>query len=409
MNISKLPVAPIISALMRHKISAMIIIAQIALTLAIVSNALFITQQRMAMIERDTGLKESGLFMISVNGDKENADPMRDIQALRAVPSISHASVTNSIPVSGAGTSSGLTTSPDDGSQDSTTLEGASAGLYFTDHNFIDSAGLELIAGRNFRKDEVGYAQDQQQLFSSTFSVIVTQAFAKELVGDENIVGKTLYQGTMPVQVVGVVKKLQSDNPKWEIAERAMLVNQVFLFAPQIYLVRTDSQDIQAVMQQAKQALAQVNPTAVISDGEAYIQMKKRFYSRDYLLRNVLLALVIALLLITALGIIGMTLFNINRRIKEIGTRRALGASKQDILVHFMLENIILLFVGLVLGTALAMVLNNQLIEHFALAKLPIQQLVWTLVSILVLGQLATFWPALRAASISPAIATRTA
>ncbi|AWB66590.1 hypothetical protein C2869_09175 [Saccharobesus litoralis] len=405
MNVSRLPILPIISALLRHKTSAIIIIAQIALTLAIVSNALFITQERVALIERDTGLDEDVLFTITVSPNKGEADPIRDLQAIRAVPGVENVTLSDSLPLSGGGSTSGfrLTTDNDPNAKS------ANASIFFTEQHFVYTAGLELVAGRNFNADEVTLIENQRQLFSAEFNVIVTQAFADALFENGDAIGKTIYQGPIPAKIIGIVKTLHGYSPKWGTAERTMLLNHIVLFAPQKYLIRTNTKGMLAVMEQTKQALRTANPKAVISEPKKFSKMKNDYYSRDYLLRNVLMTLVVALLMITALGIIGMTLFNINRRIKQIGTRRALGASKQDIVLHFMLENLILLFTGIVLGIALAIGLNNQLIQYFEVAKLPVEQLLWALLAILFIGQAATFWPALRAANISPAIATRTA
>ncbi|HJQ36576.1 MAG TPA: FtsX-like permease family protein, partial [Thermoanaerobaculia bacterium] len=116
---------------------------------------------------------------------------------------------------------------------------------------------------------------------------------------------------------------------------------------------------------------------------------------------------IVVLVFITALGILGITSLAVSERTKQIGTRRALGATKGDILKHFLAENWIVTTIGLILGVIATYTLNFFLVSQLTDATMP-----WYLVGIGVVllwinGLVATIPPALRAASVSPAIATR--
>lgn len=119
--------------------------------------------------------------------------------------------------------------------------------------------------------------------------------------------------------------------------------------------------------------------------------------------------MVVLLLLITALGLTGMVMFNVQRRTKQIGTRRALGAKKRDIISYFMLENYLICLVGGVLGGLLAMQLGQQLMSIYSLPMLQWQYPLLTLVGLFIVTTFAVIIPAKKAADISPAIATRSA
>ena len=56
---------------------------------------------------------------------------------------------------------------------------------------------------------------------------------------------------------------------------------------------------------------------------------------------------------VTALGIVGLASFSVNRRTRQIGIRRALGASKVAVLRYFMTENLMISLVGVLIGAAL--------------------------------------------------------
>jgi putative ABC transport system permease protein len=117
---------------------------------------------------------------------------------------------------------------------------------------------------------------------------------------------------------------------------------------------------------------------------------------------------IILLIAVTSLGIVGLASFSVNRRTKQIGTRRALGASKVAVLRYFMTENFIISLVGVVIGAALTVGLNIMMIEAFSLTRITWYLVPAAMLMLLVVGQLAVFGPAKRAASVPPAVATRT-
>jgi putative ABC transport system permease protein len=111
---------------------------------------------------------------------------------------------------------------------------------------------------------------------------------------------------------------------------------------------------------------------------------------------------------ITALGIVGLASFWVQQRTRQIGIRRALGATRRDILAYFHTENFILATFGIVLGMGLAYALNLWLMDKYGVPRLPAEFLPIGAVLLWFLGQIAVVGPALRASAIPPAIATRT-
>ena len=122
-----------------------------------------------------------------------------------------------------------------------------------------------------------------------------------------------------------------------------------------------------------------------------------------------LVAVIMALLLtVTALGIFGTTSFSVTQRIKQIGTRRALGATRPEILRYFLVENTLISLLGIVLGLAGAYALNVVLVTRYAGSKLGPGLVVAGVLILWLVGVAATVVPARRAARLSPALATRT-
>ena len=95
------------------------------------------------------------------------------------------------------------------------------------------------------------------------------------------------------------------------------------------------------------------------------------------------------------------------RRTRQIGIRRALGATKAAIVRYFMLENFLVSTVGIVVGAILAVGLNILMVQQFALTPLAWYVIPLAMLALWIVGQVAVVGPAKRAGNISPAIATR--
>ncbi len=144
---------PILSAMRRNKVGAILIAVQMAVTLAILCNGLFIIEQRVASSQRPTGVDEANLFVLInlwVGNPTDLAARLQaDLAALRSVPGVIDAFATNSYPLSDGGSTDGVSLHPDQ--KDAMTL----SALYFTDEHGLQTLGLKLIAGRNFNSDEI--------------------------------------------------------------------------------------------------------------------------------------------------------------------------------------------------------------------------------------------------------------
>src|SRR5262245_51391965 len=109
-------IGPIFSALLRSRTGAVLIAAQVALTLAIICNALFVVEARLATATRPSGVAEDAVFRIQYFAigtfDDGAAVVQRDLETLRAIPGVVAVSDVNSMPISGSGWGLGLTIDP---------------------------------------------------------------------------------------------------------------------------------------------------------------------------------------------------------------------------------------------------------------------------------------------------------
>jgi putative ABC transport system permease protein len=134
---------------------------------------------------------------------------------------------------------------------------------------------------------------------------------------------------------------------------------------------------------------------------------RKLAYIGDAAMIKILGFVVILLTIITALGIIGLASFNVSRRTRQIGIRRALGATKPSIVRYFLVENTIVSAIGLSIGAALAIGLNIVMVQAFSLEPLAWYVIPAGMIALWLVGQVAVAGPARRASNITPAIATR--
>ncbi|MFI4980586.1 MAG: ABC transporter permease, partial [Nevskiales bacterium] len=171
--------------------------------------------------------------------------------------------------------------------------------------------------------------------------------------------------------------------------------------------VRAQPGQLDAVMQAAQKKLFEVNRNRVIEKVRSYAQIRADAYRNDRALAIILGTVSAALLAVTAFGIVGLTSFWVTQRRRQIGVRRALGATRRAILTYFQTENGIIAGIGALLGMALAVGLNLWMVTALEMQRLDLLYVLCGAAAVMLLGQFAVLWPALRAASIPPALATR--
>jgi len=406
-------IQPILAALRHHKAGTVLIALQIALTLAIVCNALFIIHQRVAHLSEPTGIDEANLFVI----DSQWADPMSpqqtdaqiqsDLAALRQLPGVRDAVSSNSYPLRGGGWDDFITMTPDQ------VQKTTDATVYFGDTHFIDTLGLKLIAGRNFRADEVAPLRPQDHATSPV--VIVTKTLADKLYPDGSALGKPFYtMDTTPTTIIGIVERLQrSEVDSWSrpYAYQALLwPRRLDGSFGTYYIVRAKPGELSAAMREAPKALYAQSRMRIIDpkDGVlSFAEVRHRAYDSDRGTAILMGIICAVLLVITGAGIIGLTSFWVGQRRKQIGIRRALGATRHDILSYFQTENLLIAGGGVVVGAVLAIGLNLWMMRQLATDRMPLLYVLAGVIVLLVLGQGAALVPAMRASRVSPVEATR--
>ncbi|MDM4768031.1 FtsX-like permease family protein [Pelomonas sp. SE-A7] len=401
---------PILSTLRRHKTAALLIVFEIALTCTIVCNALHLISRRITTLNTDIGIPESELLVVDLRGANkvENADAatQRDLAALRALPGIKAALVINQVPYHDNNNYSGVSLSNDEKAPRIDTSQ------YEATEGMIKALDLKLVEGRDF--------EPQEMLNDSQFTgggegpaipaIIITRTLAERLFPGQSAVGKQVYvYGDKPQTVVGVLERLSPPSPSRHAGDGnlAMILPLRPAWNTGNYLLRVEPGQRDAMLKKIVATLEPLDSNRVVTTQRHLSDMRNDYYRQDRMMAWLLGGVCLALLVITALGIIGLASFWVQQRTRMIGTRRALGATRHQILRYFQAENFLLSSAGIVLGIGGALGLSAVLMRNAEIAALPWSYLPAGALMLYLLGQLAVLAPARRAAALPPVAALR--
>jgi len=393
-----------ISSLMQSKTGPMLVALQIAVTLAIVVNSLFIILQRVEKMNRDTGIDVQNVIVVDVRGfgsDFNVVDSItNDIDLIKSIPGVVAATVSNHAPLSGSGSGTGLRTVPDE------TIEPISTARYQWSEEGLDALGIELSRGRNFFPEEVLFNTPESD--NPVPSVLITEDLATDLFGDEDALGQTVYWGGMePSTVVGIIGHMHGSWVNWDKLSNVVVHPGKPAFTNNRYIIRTEPGMRDKLMPIIEQKLGDSNLQRVVKRLRPLEEMAANSYQRDRGMA-IVLAVVISLLIgLTALVIVGLSSFHVTQRTKQIGTRRALGATRTHIIREFILENWLITTAGALLGAILTVAVAYWLEVSFQLPRLDWRFLPAGIGVLWLLSTIAVIEPARRAASVPPAVATR--
>ena len=400
-------IRPILSTLLRHKIAAALIVLEIALTCAIICNALFLISTRLDRMNRPTGLAESEIVRINTagagNDDNAEVRAREDAALLRGLPGVIAASSINHLPFDWSSWNSSVSLQPDQQNPN------FSANMYYGDEQLVETFGLDIVEGRDFEPGEYVDWDEVQKPGNEGLvgSAIVTRRVAQELFPGQSALGKHIYVGQNPIRIVGVVEHLIRTNDNGGPAQSQFAVILPIRGAFGRFAIRTASERRDEVLKAAADALQQSNPNRIILAQGSFEEMADDWYREDRAMAWLLVTVCIALLVVTALGIVGLASFWVQQRSKQIGIRRALGATRGQILRYFQTENFLLATIGIAIGMVLAFGINQMLMGRYELPRLPLVYLPVGAIALWLLGQLAVLGPARRAAAVPPAVATR--
>lgn len=395
----------------------LLVAAQVAATLALVVNALFIAWQKFETVRRPTNVDGRNMFFVvsSWSGEPGGfaARVARDIRELQSIPAVLAASAA-SPPLMGDNWGTPVSSSADP--RATPTL----ATIFRVDEHALDAWGARLIEGRWFRPEEVGRGGRPP----ANVTVVNRSLAVREFGGVRQALGERLhlqlFRSNSTSTVVGVVEDVpgsffsSADQP-YSMFYPLTLVRG----GTTTYSVRARPGSLDEAMRESLDRLRAIDPVRALGhplmermsgSGTAAVPFEDfsaltRRADRGLVL--MLLGTSLLLVVVACLGILGISGNWILQRRHQIGVLRALGARRRDILRQSQLENLSVVATGVLAGGIAAHVINLWLVGRFAMSPLSPAWVPAGAVAIVVLAQLAALWPAVQGTLVPPATAAR--
>src|SRR5690606_33832190 len=318
-----------------HKTAAALIVLEIALSCAIICNAMFLIGGRLERMDRPTGMVEDELVRIQITGigtdDNASALTQSDLAVLRALPGVKSASVSNQVAFGGGSWNSGVSLSRDQ------THVNMNVTTYLGDEKLPETMGLTLVAGRYFTADDL-VDWDAFSAPGANLSVpvpIISRSVPDKLWPGEDPLGKTYYSwGEGGTRVVGVVDRLARPNGcngADAYYDSSILPLRVPYSRGRDYLLRVARAGRAEPLEAAVDALMRNGPNRIVLNQQTLEEMRSDYYRQDRAMSWMLVIVSVLLLVVTALGIVGLASFWVAQRTKQIGVRRALGATRSQV------------------------------------------------------------------------------
>ncbi|MGH8297650.1 MAG: FtsX-like permease family protein [Steroidobacteraceae bacterium] len=399
-------VPPLFAALRRNRTGAVLVVVQIAITLAVLCNAASIVAHAIAQIDRPAGFDTRDTFVLTVAGLSKQFNvasaERADLTYLRGLPDVAAATVTNGEPLTDDGTGTELGLEPE------TSGVRVRTSMMPVDEQGLRALGVPLVAGRDFRADEVT-AESPNGASQRSGEIIITESLARALFPRGHALGGTVYEfKDDPLTIIGIARDFmgpQMGDPAYHVFVEPSTTGQYDFYE---LLVRARPGRRDAVLRAATKYIAAAHPDGAVAHSQTLAEAQRDFNAGNRNMAIFLAAVTALMLAICCLGLFGLAAFNVSSRTKQIGVRRAVGARKRDIVVHFVAESALILGAGVVLGGVLALTVGQWLTNHYGEPRLDLAYVVACIAAISAIGQLAAWQPARRAASVPPSVATRT-
>ena len=387
----------IIKSLLRRKVVTALLLLQLAVTLGLVVNSLLLASAAKELVDQPTGLALDQILTVWVKPTSKTlrlqpalSDVIsRQLAAVRQIPGVEAADSLNQIPLRQGGSSWNIFEAD---RQDESNVD--SVPYYYTSEQIFQVLDLQLVTGRLLTDLDRGVE-----------NIMLTEKLAKQLFAEQNPVGKVTNNGT----VVGVVSDFYSQRYASD-----PFYGQI-IFAPlhraeQGYqlIVRVAPGQSDVVRQQLADVIRGAEPEMDIGTVMRMDENRDEVFRSEIGLATLLAVLSGLMLLVAMISAYSHAHFHALQMQKEVGIKRALGASKSRVLLDVLSESWLTTAIGAGFGILVCYGLNISLAKVISIPAVPVWLPLLTLVLLLLCVTLATWYPARIATRISPATATKT-
>lgn len=396
------------------RMQGLLVVGELALAVVLLAAAMLSFRSLQAMNAVELGFSPEGVLNVRVLLNKEEypddaswdrffTEVTERVAALPGVEAVSHGTMTPMWDY----TNTSRVHAEDHPAADKTEMDTM---LHFVvAEDYFDVLGAQLLQGRAFTADDM---QDGRLV------VMIDRSMAEAYWPDEDPIGKRISWGSGPEgtwhEVIGVVETMQHFE-----AQRGQVLEAFSPMTPQTrqglaqfgmtmsILVRADG-TLEPVADAVRDAVLDVDPDQPVFAAQPLTDIVAAKRLRHVLLAGLLGTFAGLALVLSAVGLYGVTSYTVGRRTREIGIRIALGATAKDVVRLIVGQSSRLALIGAGIGTVLALLVGlaaRGLV--YGVSTLDPITYVATAAVLLTVASLAAYLPARRATKIDPTTALR--
>ena len=365
----------------------LLIVFQFSITTAMIAGSIIVKYQVDFIRTRNLGFNKENLLIIRATDStfKKQIEVFK--QRVLSEPDVLGVTTSNTLP--GLGNYLDVFTV-----EGSTGLEKSLISLMFVSDEFIDVLEMNVIQGRNFRRNSLA---DRQE------AVIINKTAAHKLGWDNNALGKRIYRKGYDREnfiVIGVIDDLVFSSLYEKIGPIAIFLES----SPEDLLsIRISGRNPTRSIDGIQKLWAQLNPNEPFK----YDFLEDRLndlYTNEFKLNKVILSFAALALFISLLGLYGLTSFITEKSSKSIGIRKLLGANASGIALQFSHKFNKLIALALIISTPVSWLALDYWLDHFAYrVTLQVTWFIFAWLLVMGIAQLTVISQTIRAALTNPA------
>ncbi len=357
-----------------------LVIVQFSITIALIVGTLVVHNQIKFMQQTQLGFDtEQVMILEGANALSGRHDSF--IRALKSKPGVANAAATTTLP--GYGFDSTLFEPEQPSNYEQTSLS-----YLLGDFNLVDALGLNIVQGRNF-----------SEKFASDSKAYLINESAVAALGWDDPIGKHLSTGGSDGQVIGVVEDFHFESLHSNIEP---LVIPFIRWTPRLIAVRLAPGNLTRQIESIRQVWNEFAPQQPFN--YAFLdQNLQSWYENEQRIARLFDVFTGLAILIACLGLFGLTAYTTQKRTKEIGVRKVLGASIPNVVLLLSKDFVKLVAIGFLIAVPIAWYGMNEWLSNFAYRiDIGITIIAIAALTTLLITLLTVSWEAIKAAVANP-------